>query len=78
VGCIKSGEDHCLHCTSFSRGDCENVPSSTILFPKIYEGSFAKFVDWLQCTAFMQREAVNVMPSCIGGGNVVVASSSSF
>jgi hypothetical protein len=29
-------------------------------------------VDWWQCAAVMQREAVTVMPSCSGGGNVVV------
>jgi hypothetical protein len=34
---------------------------------------FEKFVDWLQCAAVMQREAVTVMSSCSGGGNVVVA-----
>jgi hypothetical protein len=32
-----------------------------------------KFVDWRQCAAVMDREAVTVMPSCSGGGNVVVA-----
>jgi hypothetical protein len=36
-------------------------------------GSFEKFVDWRQCAAVMQREAVTVMPNCSGGGNVVVA-----
>jgi hypothetical protein len=36
-------------------------------------GPFEKFVDWLQCSAVMQREEVIVMPSCCGGGNVVVA-----
>jgi len=36
-------------------------------------GSFEKFVDWRQCAAVMQREAVTIMPSCSGGGNVVVA-----
>jgi hypothetical protein len=40
-------------------------------------GPFEKFVDWRQCAAVMQREAVNVMPSRSGGGNVVVAWSSS-
>jgi hypothetical protein len=30
-------------------------------------------VDWRQCAAVMQREMVTVMPSCSGGGNVVVA-----
>jgi hypothetical protein len=29
---------------------------------------FEKFVDWRQCAAVMQREAVTVMPSCSGGG----------
>jgi hypothetical protein len=31
------------------------------------------FVDWQQCAAVIQREAVTVMPSCSGGANVVVA-----
>jgi hypothetical protein len=30
------------------------------------------------CAAVMQREAVTVMPSCSGGGNVVVTRSSSL
>jgi hypothetical protein len=29
-------------------------------------------VDWRHCAAVMEREAVTVMPSCSGGGNVVV------
>jgi hypothetical protein len=36
-------------------------------------GSFEKLVDWRQCATVMQREAVTLMPSCSGGGNVVVA-----
>jgi hypothetical protein len=36
-------------------------------------GPFEKFVDWRQCAALMQREAVTVMPSCSGGDNIVVA-----
>jgi hypothetical protein len=36
-------------------------------------GPFAKFMDWRQCAAVMQREAVTVMPSCSGRGDVVVA-----
>jgi hypothetical protein len=36
-------------------------------------GPFEKFVDWRQCDIVIQREAVTVMPSCSGGGNVVVA-----
>jgi hypothetical protein len=36
-------------------------------------GPFAKVVDWWQCAAVVQREAVTVMPSCSGEGNVVVA-----
>jgi hypothetical protein len=39
---------------------------------RILRKPFEKFVDWRQCAAVMQREAVIVMPSC-GGGNVVVA-----
>jgi hypothetical protein len=35
-------------------------------------GLCAKFVDWRQCAAVMQREAVAVMPRYSGGGNVVV------
>jgi hypothetical protein len=38
----------------------------------ITRGPFDKFVDCRQCAAVMQREAVTVMPSCSGGGNVVV------
>jgi hypothetical protein len=33
-------------------------------------GLFEKFVDWRQCAAVMQREAVTVRRSCSGGGNV--------
>jgi hypothetical protein len=36
-------------------------------------GPFEKFVDWRQCAAVMQREAVTVMQNCSGGVNVVVA-----
>jgi hypothetical protein len=39
----------------------------------IIRGPFEKFVDWQQGAAVMQREAVTVMPSCNGGGNIVVA-----
>jgi hypothetical protein len=35
-------------------------------------GPLEKFMDWRQCAAVMQKEAVTVMPSCSGGGNVVV------
>jgi hypothetical protein len=35
-------------------------------------GPVAKFVDWRQCAAVMQREAVTVMTICSSGGNVVV------
>jgi hypothetical protein len=38
-------------------------------------GPFVNFMDWRQCAAVMQREAVTVMPSCSGGGNVVLACS---
>jgi hypothetical protein len=36
-------------------------------------GPFEKFVDWRQCAAVLQREALNVGPSCSGGGYVEVA-----
>jgi hypothetical protein len=36
-------------------------------------GPFEKLVDWRQCAAVTQREAVTVMPSYSGGGNVEVA-----
>jgi hypothetical protein len=36
-------------------------------------GPFEKFVDWRQCAAVMQREAVTVRPSRSGGSNGVVA-----
>jgi hypothetical protein len=36
-------------------------------------GPFEKFIDWRECAAVMEREAVVVMPCCSGGGNVVVA-----
>jgi hypothetical protein len=39
----------------------------------LIRGPFEKFVDWRQCAAVMQREAVTVMPSCSGGGNAEVA-----
>jgi hypothetical protein len=35
-------------------------------------GPFEKFVEWRQCAAVMQRQAVTVMLSCSGEGNVVV------
>jgi hypothetical protein len=62
-----------------------NAKSATsFLFPSTYRTRrrrrrrnvrepFAKFVDWRQCAAVMQREAVTVVPSCGGVGNVVVA-----
>jgi hypothetical protein len=36
-------------------------------------GPLSKFVDWRRYAAVMQREVVTVMPSCNGGGNVIVA-----
>jgi hypothetical protein len=41
-------------------------------------GPFEKFVDWRQCAAVMQREAGTGMARGSGGGNVVVARSSSL
>jgi hypothetical protein len=34
--------------------------------------------NWWQCPAAMQKEAVTVMQSCSGGGNVVVVQFSSL
>jgi hypothetical protein len=45
---------------------------STIFIVRV-RGPFEKFVDWWQCAAVMQREAVTVMASCSGGVNAVVA-----
>jgi hypothetical protein len=42
------------------------------------QGPFEKFVDWQQCAAVTQREAVTVIPSFSAGGNVVVARFSSL
>jgi hypothetical protein len=39
----------------------------------MYGRQYVKFVDWQQCTDVMLREAVTVIASCSGGGNVVVA-----
>jgi hypothetical protein len=36
-------------------------------------GPFEKFVEWWQCAAVKQREAVTVTSNFSGGGNVVVA-----
>jgi hypothetical protein len=49
-----------------------------LLFTEVREttiyirGPFKKLADWRQCAAVMQREAVNIMPSCSGGGNVIL------
>jgi hypothetical protein len=34
---------------------------------------FEKFVDWRQCAAVMQMQAVALMPNCSVEGKVVVA-----
>jgi hypothetical protein len=44
-----------------------------LYYGKLVPEPFEKFVDWRQCAAVMQREAVTVMPSCSGGGNIIVA-----
>jgi hypothetical protein len=45
----------------------------TYVYYRIIRGPFEKFVDWRQCAAFMQREAVTLMPNFSGGGEVLVA-----
>jgi hypothetical protein len=57
--------------TGYPYKSTQNTPF-TYKYRKIRELS-EKFVDWQQCSAILQREAVTVMPSCGGGGNVVVA-----
>jgi hypothetical protein len=47
--------------------------SCPVLFSFDRQESFEKFMDWRQCAAVMQREAVTVIPSFNGGGNVIVA-----
>jgi hypothetical protein len=44
-----------------------------VYFVENIRGPFEKFVNWRQCAAVMQRKSVTIMPSCTGGGNVVVA-----
>jgi hypothetical protein len=39
----------------------------------LIRGPFEQFVNWWQCAAVMQREAVTIMPSCSGGGGGDVA-----
>jgi hypothetical protein len=39
----------------------------------ILREKFEKFADWRQCAAVMQKKVVTVMPSCSGGGDVVMA-----
>jgi hypothetical protein len=56
------------------RRDVEEIQTGCI-YPAtliMLRGPFEKYVDW-QRAALMQREAVTVMPSCSGGGTVVVA-----
>jgi hypothetical protein len=47
-------------------------PSRSSAVQVYVRGAFEKFVDWRQCAALMKKEAVVVIPSCSGGGNVVV------
>jgi hypothetical protein len=49
------------------------VNKKTLYYTEKLRGPFEKFVDWRQCAAVMQREAVTLMPSCSGGVNVVMA-----
>jgi hypothetical protein len=49
------------------------VISQKVLDAQVIRGPFAKFVDWRQCAAVIQRKAIIVMPSFSGGDNVVVA-----
>jgi hypothetical protein len=51
---------------------CGYSHQNTSVYRNIRE-PFEKFVDWRQCAAAMQREAITVMPSFSDGSNVVVA-----
>jgi hypothetical protein len=46
---------------------------NTVMNLRVIRGPFEKFVDWRQWAAVMQRETASVMPSCSGGGNIVMA-----
>jgi hypothetical protein len=72
--------ESCTICTSRSRQPVRKLLNTTlyVCVCVCIRGPFEKFVNWRQCASVMQREAVNVMPSCSGGGNVVVACSSSL
>jgi hypothetical protein len=50
-----------------------HLKAFTLERAEVIRGPFEKFVDWWQCAAVMQREAVTVMPNCSGGVDVVVA-----
>jgi hypothetical protein len=64
---------------------CNDPVMASLIIPDFYltnhrfvRGPFKRIVDRRQCAAVMQREAVTVTPSCRGGGNVVVAWSSTL
>jgi hypothetical protein len=53
-----------------------SVPTIAINYRIKYlliRGLFVKFVDWQHCADVMQREAVTVMRSCSGEGDIVGA-----
>jgi len=58
----------------------QNMHCIQLVVPRLLNirGPFEKYVDWRQCAAVTQSEAVTVMPSCSGGDNVVAASSLSL
>jgi hypothetical protein len=49
------------------------MPNTDYFLNYTHTGPFEKFVDWRQCAAVIQGEAVTVIPSCSGGSNVVIA-----
>jgi len=57
----------------FHRDLCISGKGIREIITHIKVGPSEKIMDWRQCAAVMQREAVTVMPSCSGKGNVVVA-----
>jgi hypothetical protein len=56
---------------------CKKAVVAYFEISRYIRGPFEKFVDWRQCAAAMQREAVTYAKFS-GGVNVIMASSSSL
>jgi hypothetical protein len=71
-GCSEDGGSKILYTTSWCHNPNTTTSGCVIPITDI-GGPFENFVDWRQCAAVMQRVAVTIIPSCSGGGNIVVA-----